>query len=170
VTQDARRLQRDGSMTLRRSVSMHHVGQGYEIRVDLPVGPVDAAIEAAMRQAFYARYKQEYGYIDNESGLEVTDWYVVATIAGSRAGGELRLKGAARGTNPVVGVRPAWFPECGGMAECTVVDRYAMTPGERFVGPALVEERESTTVVLPGDTMRLSPRGNLIIDAGGGVP
>jgi N-methylhydantoinase A/oxoprolinase/acetone carboxylase beta subunit len=33
-------------------------------------------------------------------------------------------------------------------------------------GPALIEERESTTVVLPGDTMRLSAYGNLIIEIG----
>ena len=169
VTQDAARMQRDGSVTLRRSASMHHVGQGYEIRVDLPEGRVDAAFEAAAREAFYARYKQEYGYIDSESALEVTDWYVVATIAGSRTGGALRLESAARGAKSVIGVRRAWFPESGGMVESAVIDRYAMQPGECFTGPALVEERESTTVVLPGDTMRLSPLGNLIIDVEGGA-
>ena len=169
VTQDAARMQRGGSVTLRRSASMHHVGQGYEIRVDLPEGRVDAAFEAAAREAFYARYKQEYGYIDSESALEVTDWYVVATIAGSRTGGALRLESAARGAKSVIGVRRAWFPESGGMVESAVIDRYAMQPGECFTGPALVEERESTTVVLPGDTMRLSPLGNLIIDVEGGA-
>ena len=130
---------------------------------------MDAAFEAAAREAFYARYKQEYGYIDSESALEVTDWYVVATIAGSRTGGALRLESAARGAKSVIGVRRAWFPESGGMVESAVIDRYAMQPGECFTGPALVEERESTTVVLPGDTMRLSPLGNLIIDVEGGA-
>jgi len=47
-----------------------------------------------------------------------------------------------------------------------VIDRYAMRPGDTVHGPALVEERESTTVVLPGDALRLSVHGNLIIDIG----
>ncbi len=167
VIADARRMQRDGEIMLRRSASMHHVGQGYEIRVDLPDGPVGAGFEAAARDAFYARYKQEYGYIDTESALEVTDWYVVAAIAGSRAGSALRLDSTARGAAAVIGMRRAWFPESGGMADCAVIDRYALQPGAHFVGPALVEERESTTVVLPGDAMRLSGAGNLIIEIGG---
>jgi N-methylhydantoinase A/oxoprolinase/acetone carboxylase beta subunit len=77
------------------------------------------------------------------------------------------LQGEARGSDPVIGSRQAWFPETGGMTECQVIDRYALHPGTSISGPALVEERESTTVVLPGDTLRLSELGNLIIEIGG---
>jgi N-methylhydantoinase A len=167
VTADARRIREVGRIVLRRSASMHHVGQGYEIRVDLPDGPVDAAFEAAARTAFYARYKQEYGYIDRESALEVTDWYVVASIVSDSVEPPALLQGEARGSDPVIGSRQAWFPETGGMTECQVIDRYALHPGTSISGPALVEERESTTVVLPGDTLRLSELGNLIIEIGG---
>jgi N-methylhydantoinase A len=62
--------------------------------------------------------------------------------------------------------RPAYFPEAGGLVDAVVIDRYAMRPGDTVHGPALVEERESTTVVLPGDALRLSVHGNLIIDIG----
>jgi N-methylhydantoinase A len=164
VTAEARRMQGEGDIALRRSASMHHVGQGYEIRVDLPDDLLDGDCEAAMRAGFYARYKQEYGYIDPDSAIEVTDWYLIAVVVGSRAGSTLRLDGGKRGGAAVIGRRPAWFPETGGMTECKVIDRYAMSPGEVFAGPALVEERESTTVVLPGDTAAISAHGNLIID------
>lgn len=119
-----------------------------------------------MRAGFYARYKQEYGYVDPDSAIEVTDWYSIAVVVGSRAGSTLRLDPGKRGGAAVIGRRPAWFPETGGMTECKVIDRYAMPPGEVFVGPAMVEERESTTVVLPGDTATISAHGNLIIDIG----
>jgi N-methylhydantoinase A/oxoprolinase/acetone carboxylase beta subunit len=52
------------------------------------------------------------------------------------------------------------------MVATTVLDRYAMRSGDVYAGPALVEERESTTVVLPGDTVTLSENGNLVITVG----
>jgi N-methylhydantoinase A/oxoprolinase/acetone carboxylase beta subunit len=38
-----------------------------------------------------------------------------------------------------------------------------MAPGERIEGPAIIEERESTTVVPPGDVAFLSEHGHLVI-------
>jgi N-methylhydantoinase A/oxoprolinase/acetone carboxylase beta subunit len=52
------------------------------------------------------------------------------------------------------------------MVSTIVLDRYAMRQGDIYAGPALVEERESTTVVLPGDTVALSANGNLVITVG----
>jgi N-methylhydantoinase A len=79
VTADARRMRPDDAPVLSRAASLHHVGQGFEIRVDLPDGPVDAAYVERMQEAFFTRYRQEYGYVDRDTPIEVTDWYVVAT-------------------------------------------------------------------------------------------
>ena len=66
------------------------------------------------------------------------------------------------------GTRMACFPEAGGLpgtyVEAQVIDRYLMRPGETFTGPALIEERESTTVVLPGDAAHLTETGHLMIE------
>ena len=48
-----------------------------------------------------------------------------------------------------------------------MLDRAAMRQGETHAGPALIEEAESTTVLLPGDTAEISSRGNLILNLGG---
>ena len=42
-----------------------------------------------------------------------------------------------------------------------------MQIGAVVEGPALVEETDSTTVILPGDRAAISPRGHLVIDIGG---
>jgi N-methylhydantoinase A/oxoprolinase/acetone carboxylase beta subunit len=42
-----------------------------------------------------------------------------------------------------------------------------MSPGQTVIGPAVVEEAEATTVVLPGDVVTLSAHGNLIISIAG---
>ena len=163
VATQAKSLHGEHELGLTRSAWMRHVGQGYEIRVDLPTGEVDAAYIDAMREAFLAAYHREYGYVDREAGIEVTDWYVVGTAAGARpnfAAGADTAAGASRSTKQ----RPAYFPELGGKVACQVVDRYAMQPGEVVSGPALIEEREATTVVLPGDTASVSAAGHLVIE------
>src|SRR5262249_23225456 len=55
-------LHADGKPELKRSAWMRHVGQGYEIRVDLPAGAIEASYCRAMRDAFLAAYERESGY------------------------------------------------------------------------------------------------------------
>jgi N-methylhydantoinase A/oxoprolinase/acetone carboxylase beta subunit len=42
-----------------------------------------------------------------------------------------------------------------------VYDRYALRPGARLAGPAIVEERESTLVVAPGQLVTVMPELSL---------
>src|SRR5208282_6739221 len=60
--------------------------------------------------------------------------------------------------------RPAWFD--GGFIDTPVYDRYALTAGMRLAGPAIIEERESTTVIPPGDSVTVDATGSLRIAIG----
>ncbi|MGH6816740.1 MAG: hydantoinase B/oxoprolinase family protein, partial [Hyphomicrobiaceae bacterium] len=62
------------------------------------------------------------------------------------------------------GTRQAWFG--GRFVETGVYDRYALTPGDRIDGPAIVEEREATTIVPPGDSLRVDDTLNLRLTIG----
>lgn len=163
LIKEAQRMQPGAKVVVERSASMHHVGQGYEIRVKLPFGNIDRSYEALAADAFLQAYKREFGYNDSATPIEVTDWHVIATIVGSRAGAKLKLSESTASSDAVKGTRPAYFPETGGMVATVVLDRYSMKPGSTYSGPALVEERESTTLVLPGDSVELSASGNLMI-------
>ena len=167
VTAEVRRMDSTSPLELRRSASMRYAGQGYEIRVELSDGAIGADYIATSLAAFHAAYRREYGYNDPAAPVEVSDWFVVATIAGSHVDVGFRFGGGAAGGDPVVGERDAWFPENGGMVRAKVINRYALSEGHRVHGPALVEERECTTVILPGDTASVSAAGNLIIAING---
>lgn len=160
---DIKRMGLEGPVRFRRSAYMHHVGQGYEIRVALPDGPVDGTYEKRMRDAFYATYQKEYGYVDPEARIEAIDWDVAASVPNPwKAGPSFKL--ADKPGIAVIGERRAFFPELGGLALAKVVDRYQLTSDDRIQGPCLVEERESTTVVLPGDEVSVNSEGHLVID------
>ncbi|TMJ33470.1 MAG: hypothetical protein E6G96_04635 [Alphaproteobacteria bacterium] len=155
-------------LAISRSAYMRYSGQGYDVRVALPNGPVDDDYEKKMRAAFYEMYRKEYGFVDPDAEIEATDWYVVATLGTPRQGGLLVRSGGeaclAPAGSAISGEREAYFPELGGMIRTPVIDRYRMGPGETFEGPCLVEERESTSVILPGDGARVDELGHLLIE------
>ena len=149
-----------------RYAYMRYVGQGYERKVDLPGGPIDGDYPGKVGEAFVESYLRNFGFTDPDARIEAIDWCLVATVPGDRAAPR-RFAGAGEaGGSAVVGARRAWFPELDGFAECDVVDRYRLREGDAFEGPAIVEERESTTVVLPGDTVTVGPSGHMVIEVG----
>jgi N-methylhydantoinase A len=143
------------------SLDMRYVGQGYEIQVGLPSGfaGTDAQI-AAVVAAFDREYRRLHGRAGPPVPLEVMNWRV--TVSGPKP--TIRLE-VPEPRNPVVqkGTRPAYFQEAGGYVEVPVLDRYAMARGYRFIGPAIVEERESSAIIGAGAECAIDEHWNLIV-------
>jgi 5-oxoprolinase (ATP-hydrolysing) len=59
------------------------------------------------------------------------------------------------------GHRAAYFPELSGFISTPVYDRYVLGAGAEIAGPAIIEERESTTVIGPRERLQVDPLGNL---------
>ncbi len=148
----------------RRFAYMRHAGQGFEIHVDLPDGEIGAGFPAACEAAFRTAYKARYRTEDPASAVEGVDWALAAIVSNSRGISAGEAKAPPTGEPP--GSRQAWFPETGGMTETAVWRREAIEPGAVIEGPAIVEDAEATTVVLPGDRARPGPNGHLLIDIG----
>jgi N-methylhydantoinase A/oxoprolinase/acetone carboxylase beta subunit len=143
---------------------MRYCGQGHDVQVALPSDPVDDLYENKMRLAFHDTYRREYGFMDPDAAVEATDWHLVASLTNARSG-VINADGAEDAAgSPVVSERQAYFPECGGMIPSKVINRYSMKPADIFEGPCLVEERECTTVVLPGDVVGVNELGHLVIE------
>ena len=163
---DLERLCMAGEPTWSRSAYMRYAGQGYEVRTDLPGGSVDAGFVAAAEEKFHEGYERLYRYRDAEAAIEVVDWYLVASLPRERAGQSGGFAGVAESAR-LPARRQAYFPESGGYTEVQVLDRTGLVVGETVEGPTLIEETDSTTVVLPGDSATISPRGHLVIDIRG---
>lgn len=161
---ELRQIRSDASDAVwHRGCSMRYRGQGYELRVPLPNGPLDAAFLARAKEAFEKVYAANYGYVDENARIEGIDWHLMAVVASAKPL-SIGSKPAVSGEEPLRGRRKAYFPEAGGFVDTPVLDRYAMAPGTRHSGPALVEERESTTVILPGDVAYVTETGHLMVD------
>jgi N-methylhydantoinase A len=149
-------------ITLRRQADMRHVGQGFEIGVEVPAGRLGPDSLEAMKTLFLDTYQQLFDRRIPEVPIEALTWRLGAT--GPVPNVQLNFAGQGTATHdPVKGTRPVWFPETG-FAPCKVYDRYALTAGMTFAGPAVIEERESTTVAGPDARITVDKYLNLIID------
>ncbi|NET73624.1 MAG: hypothetical protein F6K62_22590, partial [Sphaerospermopsis sp. SIO1G2] len=62
------------------------------------------------------------------------------------------------------GHRPAYFPETAGFVDTAIYDRYRLKPNMSFMGPAIIEERESTVIIGPGAQCAIDKDHNLVVE------
>ena len=145
-------------------LDMRYQGQGYELEVTLPGGGGAAAAGYAasfprLEALFRAKYAEIFAETYLEEPLEIVSWKVEAAGSGASLGYR-GITGVAR-TRPKH-VREVWFGD--GFLACEVHDRYGLEVGTTVAGPAVVEERESTCVLGPGDRATVDERLNLVAD------
>lgn len=152
---------------LAREVDLRYVGQGFELTVEVPPGEVSGELLGRVREAFHRAYAKRYGFAAEGEPVEATTWKL--TAYGESEVVELpRFERAVERLEEAVRERrPAYFPEAGGFTDTVVYDRYRLYPGAEVAGPAVVEERESTTVIPPGMVARVDGFGNLIVETVG---
>jgi N-methylhydantoinase A len=66
----------------------------------------------------------------------------------------------------LAGERPVHFDEAHGFAATPIYRRDRLRPGHRIAGPAVVEQMDATTVILPGQSAAVDEWGSLVIDTG----
>lgn len=151
-----------GEFKVTRSCDMRFVGQGYEINVPLPAGPYEPKDLADLREAFFETYSATYGdrAFERDARIAGVHWRINAVIERT----PFRMQASVTEGKPAVKThRPVYFPETNGYVECPVYDRYALAVGVEVEGPAVVEERESTIVLIPGSRAQVDAQGNLVV-------
>ena len=146
-----------GEVEHERYAEMRYVGQGHEVRVRLPQYELARADE--LLEPFEREYERLFGRRGPDVPVEAITWRVVSS--GPRPELELGAVAVDASSRPPRAARAAFFPTLGGYVETPVYDRYALRPGARLAGPAIVEERESTLVVAPGQLVTVMPELSL---------
>ena len=133
-----------------REVDLRYMGQGFELSVQIPDGPVTARALQLFREAFDEVYSKRYGFASPDKKVEATTWKL--TAYGDSP--PLDVPTIESDDRPGVATpsesRAAYFPETDGFVETPVFSRYDLAPHQLVKGPAIIEERESTTVIPPG--------------------
>ena len=157
------------ALEARYFIAMRYVGQGHEITVEISDPFRSDGVIDGIREAYEGRYRDIFGISFLDQSLECVEWKVevfVKSGMGKRlhfdplAGEERSPKHPSSPTR----TRPAYFAPGGWIENCPVYDRYGLRPGSSVAGPALIEERESTAVLGPGDSAVVDRSGNLLVN------
>jgi N-methylhydantoinase A len=140
---------------------VRHRGQGDAVTVEL--GPdLGKDPEGQIEEAFEDAYVRLYGRRPPGVESEVMTWRV--RVSGPAPSLDVSSRGRTGGRSSArKDRRRAWFPESG-FVDMDVFDRYALAPGAQIVGPAVLEETESTVVIGPGARGKVSPDGSLEVE------
>ncbi len=152
-----------GAPVMRRAADLRYLGQEHTVTVEL-AGPGEWS---ALRGRFDTAHERAYGYSVPESEVQLLNLRLTVMFPLERP----RLPALARGTGrpPMFETRKIYSTLLQDMLEFRVVSRDALRAGDVIEGPAAVEEAGTTTIIEPGDVLRVEDHGCLVIDVARGV-
>jgi N-methylhydantoinase A len=158
---------RPEEIVFERAGDMRYFGQEHAVTVDLPREFFDRKDRAGIKNHFDEVHKVRYGTSAPKEAADIVSLRV--TVMG-RMKKPPRNEVAAGQEKPDAQAlrahKPVYFRSAGDYVSTAVYKRDLLKNGNLIQGPALIEEHASTTVVQPGDTVRVDPFGNLQISIG----
>ncbi|NSX88316.1 hydantoinase/oxoprolinase family protein [Agrobacterium tumefaciens] len=124
---------------------MRYRGQGWEIPVSLPDRHFQASDRAMIEENFRARYAQFFGRAVEGPEIEFVTFSVKAQDV--RPGGERHALISTGSSIDTPVTRDVFDPAAGAPFKTAIVERSTIKVGERVTGPAVIVERETSTVV-----------------------
>lgn len=124
---------------------MRYRGQGWEIPVAMPDRHFVAADRAMIEEAFKTRYAQFFGRAVEGPEIEFVTFSVKAQDI--RPEGERHALIAGDRPAGTAEIRAVFDPAAGELLETAIIRRETIRTGERVIGPAVIVERETSTVV-----------------------
>ncbi len=130
--------------TLIFGADLRYLGQQNEVSVTLNADPRVAHDPAAIEAAFVKAYEVQYGFQPSHVPVEVVSWRL--TARGPLVPFHVALDLSSTPGKPKQ-VRKVHLWETDQMVP--VYDRMSLAKGQKIEGPVIIEERETTVVVLP---------------------
>jgi len=150
------------NVVIRRSMDLRYHGQGYELGLPIPTGKLTSKQLRSAENRFHSLHKKSYGFSRRDEGTEIVNLRL--TALGLVAKPELRKEqiGNADPRRAIKGRRHVFLR--GRFHNTAVYDRDKLVPGAQMTGPAIIEQKDSTTLLFPGHSARVDPYRNIIIN------
>ncbi len=158
---------RPDDIVFERAADMRYIGQEHAVTVDLAGDFFIKKDRAAIKAHFDEVHAVRYGTSAPREPADIVSLRV--TVLGRMKKPPRNAVEAGReqaDANALRGHKLVYFRSAGQYVSTPVYKRDLLKNGNVFHGPALVEEHASTTVVQPGDTVKVDIYGNLQISIG----
>ncbi len=144
-------------VTILIGADMRYLGQQHEVNVTFDADPREARDSAAIAELFAAAYHHLYGVNPSHVPMEIVTWRVTARGPVVPFHATTRASQAA-GTPKAFRKLHAWSDD----QDAAVYERASLATGQSVTGPAIIEERETTTAIPPGWTATIDRFGCIV--------
>jgi N-methylhydantoinase A len=166
-------LKRDGiseqGADFRFFADLRYVGQEHALPVRIDHADMLAGETSAVRELFHVEHDKRYGQAAVDEQLEIINLRLVLTSARADTIAEEWMAQppacpGREGEQAAEQNRKVIYGDAAKPVVSRVLWRPAMKPGDRVLGPAVIEEPNSTILIHPGDRVTVTTAGHLIID------
>lgn len=149
-----------------RAADMRYVGQEHAVTVDLPLEFFQKSDRQGIKAHFDQVHAVRYGTSAPREPADLVSLRLTVTGVMKKPSPRQVEAGEKAAHQALLRTKDVYFRESGGFVATPVYARSRLRHGNEIVGPALVEEHASTTVIAPGDSMTIDAFGNLLIAIG----
>ena len=147
---------------IERAADMRYQGQSHELTVPVPTETLTAENLPQVIDTFTEEHDRVYGYAPG-GAVQMVTFRIVARASITRPPALTAGSAGEDVASAQTGIRKAYFKELKDYVDCPVYDRDRLPKGSRFDGPAICEQMDTTTVLLPNQQAEVDGDGNLIL-------
>ncbi len=151
------------ALRLRQQLDLRYLHQGYYLTIDVPDGEITDAHKPQIKSAFDDLHRRTFGASAPEEDAELVTLRLVAEIPVPHLQLAPIAAGAGGSAAARIASRPLYDLARGEFVDAGVYVRTRLAASDRIEGPAIIEQYDSTTVVLPGQILTVDNFGNLLI-------
>ncbi len=147
---------------------MRYKGQEHWVKVPIASEMLTSGADglSQLQARFDELHEQHYAHAQRGYPVQIVNYRVSAVAQTPRPALQELSANDASADEAIKGKRSVYFQSAGGYVDCVIYDREKLEAGATFMGPGIVEEWTSTTVVPPSWHLTVDRYGNLLLTPG----
>jgi N-methylhydantoinase A len=145
------------------AADLRYAHQSFELTCPMPAGHMTQAQVQELVAAFHREHRRRYSYDLPNAPVELVNLRVTAIGLLPKLQPQTASAAATNLAGALAGSRLVYFEQLGGFVDTPCYTRPRLAPGMTFVGPAIVDQDDTTTVVFPDFHAKVDRIGNLLL-------
>jgi N-methylhydantoinase A len=154
-----------GQLAYKPTVEMRYVGQFHEVEIDMPPEDLNEHNLKTLLENFHSQYEKLYTYSMPWRAVEFLTYRLKVTSAPRKVEMALLGRSSTGVESARRGARSCLFEGQAKPVQTPAYDWDKMAPGHKVNGPALIDDKTTTVLVVPGFTCEVDPHHNLVLRA-----
>ncbi|TFG13909.1 MAG: hydantoinase/oxoprolinase family protein [Promethearchaeota archaeon] len=154
----------DKDIEFKWSMDMRYIGQIYEVETSIPCESLSETNVYKIEDLFNKKHEMIYGYSDKDSDIEVVHLRVKGIGRQEKPKLEMEKEISENPPNEALKeVRKVFFENLEDYEDTNIFNGSMLLPGNLIKGPAIIEEPDTTIVIIPNSNCRIDKFNNYII-------